>query len=137
MTPAFSVGPDRPSARRVALRLLVVLAVVIAAAAIVLVVLATTPWGNERVRRVVVSQANQRLTGQLAIGRLRGNLFSGATLTDVRVTDSAAHPVFSARRMVSAFQSFTSSTSRPRRGWPPPPSGWRCFRPTGTSYHSR
>lgn len=66
---------------------------------LVVVVLATTPWGNERVRRIIVSQANGRLTGRLGIERLRGNLFSGATLTNVSVVDSAKHEVFSARRV--------------------------------------
>jgi hypothetical protein len=66
---------------------------------VIVVVLATTPWGNERVRRVVVSQANRRLTGTLAIDKLRGNLFTGAMLTGVAVVDSAKQPVFSARRV--------------------------------------
>jgi hypothetical protein len=65
----------------------------------VVLVLANTPWGNERVRRVLVSQANNRLTGRLAIGSLRGSLLTGATLTDVELVDSARRPVFSARRV--------------------------------------
>lgn len=65
----------------------------------VVLVLATTPWGNERVRRIVVSQANDRLTGHLSIGRMRGNLLSGATLTNVSVVDSVQRPVFTARRV--------------------------------------
>ena len=65
--------------------------------ALALVILATTPWGNERVRRIIVSQGNDRLTGELIIDRLRGNLFSGATLTNVQVMDSLKHPVFAAR----------------------------------------
>ena len=66
---------------------------------VILVVLATTPWGNERVRRIVVSQANDRLTGTLDIERLRGNLFTGATLTGVSMVDSVKQPVFSAKRV--------------------------------------
>ena len=66
---------------------------------LVVVVLAVTPWGNERVRRIVVSQANDRLTGTLDIERLRGNLFTGATLTGVSVVDSAKQPVFVAKRV--------------------------------------
>ena len=65
--------------------------------AMVVLVLATTPWGNERVRRVAVSQVNKRLTGELSIDKLRGNLFSGATLTNVQLLDSLKHPVFAAR----------------------------------------
>jgi len=70
---------------------------------VVVVVLATTPWGNERVRRIVVSQANARLTGTLEIERLRGNLFSGATLTGVSIVDSTKQPVFSAKRATVSY----------------------------------
>jgi hypothetical protein len=66
---------------------------------VVVLLLANTPWGNERVRRVLVSQVNGRLTGRLAIGSLRGNLLSGATLTDVALVDSVRQPVFTARRV--------------------------------------
>ena len=65
----------------------------------IVLVLALTPWGNERVRRLVVSQANDRMNGELDVGSLRGNLFSGATLTDVRLADSARRPLFTARRV--------------------------------------
>ena len=75
------------------------IAAIVLLLAIVVVALATTPWGNERVRRIVVSQANHRLTGRLDIARLRGSLFSGATLTGVSVVDSAKQPVFSAKRI--------------------------------------
>ncbi|MDB4880596.1 MAG: hypothetical protein JWL60_2042 [Gemmatimonadetes bacterium] len=67
--------------------------------AIVLLVLTNTPWGNERVRRVLVSQANDRVQGSVTIGTLRGGLLSNATLTDVRVVDSARRPMFTARRV--------------------------------------
>jgi hypothetical protein len=65
----------------------------------IVLVLALTPWGKERVRSLLVSQANKRMNGELAIGSLRGNLLSGATLTDVRLADSARRPLFSARRV--------------------------------------
>jgi hypothetical protein len=66
---------------------------------LIVLVLTMTPWGNERVRRILVSQANQRLTGELSIGGLRGNLLSGATLTNIQLVDSLKHPVFAVRRM--------------------------------------
>ncbi|HEY2066782.1 MAG TPA: hypothetical protein VGG84_12535 [Gemmatimonadaceae bacterium] len=66
---------------------------------VVVLVLTNTPWGNEQVRRILVSQTNGRLTGRLDVARLRGNLLSGATLTDVRIVDSARQPLFSARRV--------------------------------------
>jgi hypothetical protein len=71
--------------------------------ALIVVVLATTPWGNERVRRLLVSQANDRITGALTVGHLRGNLFSHATLTDVRLVDSLRRPVFTAARVHVAY----------------------------------
>lgn len=83
--------------RRAAFAALGILAGVIVLAAMVIVVLATTPWGNERVRRYVVSAGNGRITGDLSVGTLRGNLFSGATLSNVQVLDSLQHPVFAAR----------------------------------------
>ncbi|MEO8562230.1 MAG: hypothetical protein ABI601_09160 [bacterium] len=66
---------------------------------VIVLVLAMTPWGHERVRRLLVSQANGRMNGSLDVGALRGNLLSGATLTDVRLADSARHPLFTARRV--------------------------------------
>ena len=85
--------------RRLARTILLVVVFPIVVGAVIVLVLATTPWGNERVRRIVVSQAGPRLTGKLSIGRLRGNLLSGATLTDVQVVDSLKHPLFTARRV--------------------------------------
>ena len=72
-------------------------AAVLGLVVLVVVVLATTPWGNERVRRFVVTRANGRITGDLSVTKLRGNLFSGATLTNVTVMDSLQHPVFASR----------------------------------------
>ena len=66
---------------------------------VIVLLLATTPWGNERARRLLVSQANARMNGALSIATLRGNLLTGATLTDVRVLDSTRQPLFTARRV--------------------------------------
>lgn len=105
MTDRRSGRPDdaretsRIRARRVARNVLLGIGTVVLVLLVVVVVLATTPWGNERVRRIVVSQANGRLTGTLDVERLRGNLFTGATLTGVSVVDSARQSVFSARRV--------------------------------------
>jgi autotransporter translocation and assembly factor TamB len=85
--------------RHVVRNALLGIAAVVVVLVVVVMVLATTPWGNERVRRFVVSQANGRLTGKLHVERLRGNLFSGATLTGISVVDSAGNPVFSAGRV--------------------------------------
>ncbi|MEO7714337.1 MAG: hypothetical protein ABIV10_15600, partial [Gemmatimonadaceae bacterium] len=82
------------------------------AGTIVVLVLATTSWGNERVRRVLVSQANDRLTGRMTVDRLRGNLLSGATLTGVRLVDSAGKPVFTARRVAVQYGLWSSLRGR-------------------------
>jgi autotransporter translocation and assembly factor TamB len=98
--PSDAAPIAEPTRRARAMR--AVLAVVVAPivlGAIVVCVLALTPWGNERVRRLVVAQGNERLTGELGIGSLRGNLFTGATLTDVRLVDSARRPLFTAKRV--------------------------------------
>jgi hypothetical protein len=94
------VSAQRPSrARRLLGVLLAFVIVPIVLGLVIVLVLANTPWGNERVRRIVVSQANQRLTGRLAIAGLRGSLLSHATLTGVALVDSAQAPVFTARRV--------------------------------------
>ncbi len=97
-SPELRVTP--PHRKRGAVRtLLAVVVLPILLGLVVLLVLANTPWGNERVRRVLVSQANDRMYGHLDVGKLRGNLLSGATLTDVRLVDSTHKPLFSARRV--------------------------------------
>lgn len=85
--------------RGLARRLLLLGALTVIALSLVVVVLTNTSWGNERVRRILVDQANSRLTGRLDVGRLRGNLLSSATLTDVRIVDSMRQPLFTAKRI--------------------------------------
>ena len=89
--------PHGHRARRVAKAILAVIVGPIVLGAFIVLVLASTPWGNERVRRVMVSQANKRITGELSIDRLRGNLLSGGSFTNVLLLDSLKHPVFAAR----------------------------------------
>ena len=81
-------NPPPSRAKRVVRVVLAFIVAPIVLGVIVLFVLATTPWGNERVRRILVSQGNRRITGELIVDRLRGNLFTGATLTNVQVMDS-------------------------------------------------
>ncbi|MGH9329529.1 MAG: hypothetical protein ACRD09_03715, partial [Vicinamibacterales bacterium] len=52
--------------------------------ALVLIV-SQTGWFRDWARRYMVRQANQYLNGELSIGRLSGNLFFGAELSDVTV----------------------------------------------------
>ena len=98
-TPAESRATPPRRKRGVVRTLLALVIVPILLGLVVVLVLANTPWGNERVRRVLVSQANERMYGHLDVRELRGNLFSGATLKDVRLSDSARKPLFTARRV--------------------------------------
>ena len=52
-------------------------AAIILLAAVVVAIL-QTEWSTERLRRLVVAQANQYLTATLAIGRLEGSLIDGS-----------------------------------------------------------
>ncbi len=98
-----SPPPSSGRARAVAKAVLVFIVAPIVVGAMVALVLAATPWGNERVRRFAVARANSRLTGQLSIDKLRGNLFRAATLTNVQVLDSLKHPVFVARAVTVRY----------------------------------
>ena len=97
------VTPDRaphpPRRRGVVRALLATVVFPILLGIVVLLLLTNTPWGTERVRRLAISQGNARLNGRLDVARLEGNLLTGATLTDVRLADSARRPVFTARRV--------------------------------------
>lgn len=97
--PPRSTFTARDRARRVSKVVLGTVLLPLVVVVLVVFVLAETPWGNERVRRIVVSQANKRLTGRLQVDTLRGNLLASATLTNVQLRDSAAAPVFTAARV--------------------------------------
>ncbi|MGE3956389.1 MAG: translocation/assembly module TamB domain-containing protein [Vicinamibacterales bacterium] len=45
-----------------------------------------TDWALDRLRRLIVSQANQYLAATLEIGRLRGSLYRGVVLEQVRLS---------------------------------------------------
>src|SRR5512142_2788034 len=65
-----------------ALALVVVLAIGAAA------LLIQTPWAKEKLRALMVRQANQYLTASLEIGHLEGSLFEDITLRDVRLSEA-------------------------------------------------
>jgi autotransporter translocation and assembly factor TamB len=48
-------------------------------------IVSQTPWFKDWLRRYIVREAKQYLNGQVAIGRLGGNLLFGVDLTDVTV----------------------------------------------------
>ena len=80
--------------------LLITLGVVLGLVAIAVgavLVLSNTDWGRERVRRQLVSVLGGVAEGgQVRIGRLDGNLLTGATATDISITDSAGAPFLTA-----------------------------------------
>jgi TamB, inner membrane protein subunit of TAM complex len=61
-------------------------------------IVSQTGWFRDWVRRYMVRQANQYLNGELSIGRLSGNLFFGAELSDVAL-DVAGERVISVRQI--------------------------------------
>ena len=65
------------------LRSLVYAAAAIVVLALVAVGTIQTAWGKNQIRRLLVHEANQYLTGTLAIGRLDGSFLHGVTLGDV------------------------------------------------------
>ena len=70
-------------------RLAVLLALAGAAAAAVAaaaIALAETPWGKNRLRDLIVSQADAYLDGSLTIARLEGSLVGGVRLEGVRLS---------------------------------------------------
>jgi len=82
----------KPWARRtvkIAAGLVLALVLLVAGA----VVATQTAWFRNWARGFGERQAARLLNGQLAIGRLDGNLWSGATLTDVRITQDGREVV--------------------------------------------
>lgn len=59
-------------------------------------VLTQTDFGRERVRRLALGQLEGSVNGTIEVGRIGGNLLSGATLTDISITDSTGAPFFEA-----------------------------------------
>ena len=50
------------------------------------VVVVETGWAKNRIRELIVRQANQYLTATLEIGRLEGSIFRGLQLGDIRLS---------------------------------------------------
>src|SRR5215813_823437 len=42
-----------------------------------------TPWGNERIRRLMIAQSARLLAGHLEVASLSGSVFNGVTLRGV------------------------------------------------------
>jgi autotransporter translocation and assembly factor TamB len=67
-----------------------------------LAALSQTAWFHEWLRARVVARLNTALTGQIAIGRLEGNLFGTLVLHDLRVTLEGER-VLAARRVEARY----------------------------------
>jgi autotransporter translocation and assembly factor TamB len=72
------------------------------AAALVGAAALQTAWAKERLRALIVSQANRFLTATLDIGRLDGSLFGGIELRDVRLV-SGDEPIVRIDRVLVAY----------------------------------
>ena len=88
---------------RVLGRLAVVLAATLAVAFVAALVLTRTDWGRERVRRFVVDQLDQVVNGQVTVGRIRGNLLTGATIDAFAIRDSVGRPFIVAERVSADY----------------------------------
>ena len=63
-TPSATPAAPPPRARRIVRTVMATVVLPILLGLAIVLVLALTPWGNERVRRLVVSQANGRMNGE-------------------------------------------------------------------------
>ena len=61
-----------------------------------------TPWFKERLRRIVVTRANETLNGELIVGHLTGSLITGVELHNV-VFKQPGGPVFAAERIAVRY----------------------------------
>lgn len=103
--------PDRREAVQILQLTAVFLAALIAIAFVSVLVLSGTDWGRERVRRFMLSQLQGVVHGQVTIGRVRGNLLTGATIDAFAIRDSAGQP-FVAAEQVSARYSILDLITR-------------------------
>ncbi|MGH7637568.1 MAG: hypothetical protein ACREOK_07940 [Gemmatimonadaceae bacterium] len=88
---------------RVLWRLAVVFAATLAIAFIAILILTRTDWGRERVRRFVLDQLDDVVNGQVTIGRISGNLLTGATIEAFAIRDSAGRPFIVAERVSADY----------------------------------
>lgn len=89
----------------------VFLSALIAFAFVASLVLSSSDWGRERVRRFVIAKMREYVHGQVTIGRIRGNLLTGATIEAFAIRDSAGQP-FVAAEQVSARYSLVELFTR-------------------------
>ncbi len=84
-------------------RLLVVLSVIVVLAVAAVWVMTNTDFGRERVRRFALGALQGATHGIVKMGALHGNLLSGATVTDIAITDSAGRPFLTADSLSARY----------------------------------
>src|SRR5690348_11072861 len=75
----------RSASARVAKTIVFIVLTIVVLAALVLAAI-QTGWAKNRIRNLIVTQANEYLTATLSIGRLEGSLIRGLRLGDVTVS---------------------------------------------------
>ena len=106
-----STGPNPPATRvqgrhPVATALqwtAVALAAVIAIVFVATLVLTGTDWGRDRVRRFATEQLEGMMNGEVTIGRIRGNLLTGATVDAFAIRDTAGQPFLAAEQISARY----------------------------------
>ncbi|MEP6917307.1 MAG: hypothetical protein ABJC89_16770, partial [Acidobacteriota bacterium] len=78
------------------------------------VIILESDWSRDRARRYAMQQAGEYLDGNLSIGRIRGNWWSGIELDDVSVSQHAV-VVLSARTIVVEYRPFELFRNRQTR----------------------
>ncbi|MGH8722317.1 MAG: hypothetical protein ACREU4_10055, partial [Burkholderiales bacterium] len=76
------------------------------------IVLTQTDFGRERVRRFSLDRIASSVHGRMEVGRVSGNLLTGATLEDVAITDPAGAPFLSAQRVSLSYSLRTLLSER-------------------------
>ena len=95
--------PDRREAVKILQITAVFLAALIAFAFVATLVLSSSDWGRERVRRFALSQLGGIVHGKVTIGRISGNLLTGATIDAFAIADSAGEPFVAAERVSARY----------------------------------
>jgi len=115
-TPSAPSALDvRAASRRQAVRVLqwtaVALTALLAFTFVAVLVLSSTDWGRERVRRFMIARLEGMINGDVTMGRVRGNLLTGATVDHFAIRDTAGRP-FVVAEQVSARYGIIALLSR-------------------------
>ena len=111
-TRVTSREPQRVEPVRILRFVAVYLAALIVIALTAVMILSRTDWGRERVRRFALSQLEGVVAGKVTIGRVSGNLLTGATVDAVVISDSAGQPFFAAEQVSARYHVLDLLTRR-------------------------